>query len=235
MSRLLDDDRCRVPRLGGHAIEGQAKGIVGVVHSHPSLERPADVLEAPLELPSRGLQLRESVERRQRQGIIAGVGDGRLAHQRGKVLLRQGVVHHRRHDSVDVVLLGNLHLVRAHVHGARGLDIVLALHAGNLGIAGCERLDQEAAPGLALASSPGPLQEGAKSDVRRGLVGLVGAAELEEGIVLRSQSEGGDALSAVDVEGPDGLAEDSRDAGEEVGDGGADVVIVEDVAASIIE
>ena len=41
-------------------------------------------------------------------------------------------------------------------------------------------------------------------------------------------------MSAIDVEGPDGFAEDSSHSGEEVGDGGAGVVVVEDVAACFI-
>ena len=40
-------------------------------------------------------------------------------------------------------------------------------------------------------------------------------------------------MSAVDVEEPDGYAEDSRYAGEVVGDGDAHVLVMEDVAACL--
>mmetsp|Transcript_38017 Transcript_38017/g.81208 ORF Transcript_38017/g.81208 Transcript_38017/m.81208 type:complete len:398 (-) Transcript_38017:505-1698(-) len=235
VSLLLDLDAGRVGRLRGHAEEWQTQGLVGVIHAHPTLQRPSHVLESPLQLSSRGLHLGQSVQGGQRERVVSGVGDGGPAYQRGDVRLRKAEVGDRGGHAVDVVLLDDLHLAGADVHGPRGLGPVV-VQSGHLGVGRAERLNEEAGPVLLpVVASAGALQKGAESHVGSLLVGLVGAAELQQGVVLGGDAEGGEALPAVNVKGPDGLAEDAGNSGEEVRDGGAGIEVVEDVAAALVE
>ena len=63
------------------------------------------------------------------------------------------------------------------------------------------------------------------------MIRLVGSLEFEEGEIFGSDSEACESLTAVDVEGPDGFAKDSGDAGEEVREGGTSVKVADDVSA----
>ena len=94
-----------------------------------------------------------------------------------------------------------------------------------------EWLDQKARCALLISVSPAAsLEEGTETNVGCLLVGLVSTGEFEHGEFFGGEAEGGNSLATVDVEGPNGLAEDAGDSWEEVRDRGAGVIVMEDVA-----
>mmetsp|Transcript_5902 Transcript_5902/g.12931 ORF Transcript_5902/g.12931 Transcript_5902/m.12931 type:complete len:249 (-) Transcript_5902:235-981(-) len=207
-----------------------------MVNAHPTLEGPAHVFETPLQLSTRGFHPGQSIKSRKRQRIISRVGDGGPAYETRDGILGQHKVGDRSRHAVDIVFLHNFHLVGAHVHGPRGLARVLLVESCHLRSGRTEWLDQKARSALAIAVSPAAsLEEGTETKVGCLLVGLVGTGEFEHGELFGGEAEGGDSLAAVDVEGPDGLAEDAGDSWEKIGDGGAGVIVVEDVATGLIE
>mmetsp|Transcript_8627 Transcript_8627/g.20151 ORF Transcript_8627/g.20151 Transcript_8627/m.20151 type:complete len:209 (+) Transcript_8627:2042-2668(+) len=137
---------------------------------------------------------------------------------------------------MNVILFCDFHLVGADVHCAGWLRVLgFAIHTQNLGIRWTERLEKEALAVLSVRPAPRAGDERAESYVRGLLVGLVGRIELEHGEILRRKPETGDGLTAVYVEGPDGLAEYPSNAWQEVGYRRARVEVMQDVSAVFVE
>ena len=231
MTSLLDLHRGLIGGLGGHAVEGHGKIVGGMVNTEPTLEGTGHLFETPIQLAADGLHLGKTIESGQGKRIGAGVGEVDATDEGTEGLLGKDDVLGRGGKAEVGIDLLDLELVATDVHDTLGL-LGLGLQVGAVEVArgtGSEGL----VVGRSLATEG--LDEGTETDEGGELVGLVGGIELEHGEVLGLGSEGSDALSAVDVEGPDGLAVQTGDAGKERGEGGLGIVVLEDVAMELVE
>mmetsp|Transcript_17437 Transcript_17437/g.37740 ORF Transcript_17437/g.37740 Transcript_17437/m.37740 type:complete len:298 (+) Transcript_17437:2839-3732(+) len=234
MPGLFNLDRCSIRRLRRHSVKGKSQSIISMVNTHPPLQSTPYILQSPLQFSSGRLQLGQTIQCRKSQVIISSVGNGRATNKCRKVFLRKNEVLDCRSHTMNIIHLLYLHLIGTHIHRPLRLVILLVLQI-HLGIRRRKGLHQETNTTLLPMSSPRTLQKRTKSNKRSHLIRLVGSHELQHRKVFGGESEGSNSLSAVDVEGPDGFAKDSGEAGEEVGEGGAGVEVADYVAALLIK
>ena len=226
VSLLFNGNLGRVTGFGRHMVEGHVQRVIGVGDSKPSLEGTSHTLQHTIEASTTGLNLGKTIKDGEFEIGVSRVGKGGTTDQGSKVFFGKNKVFDSGGKSVQAIDFLDFDLVGSDIQDTLWLVGIILRVSKVSGSGSAEGFDFKG--GASDGVLAGTAHKGTESNEGSDLVGLVGGVEFQEWVVLGFDSKGGDTLTAVDVECPNGLSKVSGNTGKKRGKGGLGIVILHD-------